>query len=89
MFGQTKSSVRHNKMDPVVLNIVFSHCVIWWLLYFGKEAQESHVTTQKQREKATVKVRFGCFFNEATLTVKSVSLFSVTTVQIFTFILMA
>lgn len=26
-----KVLVRHNKMDPVVFCIVFSHCVMWWL----------------------------------------------------------
>lgn len=44
------------KMDPVVLNIVFLHCVIWWLLYFRKEAAESHITMHNQG------LRFGFFF---------------------------
>lgn len=44
------------KMGPVVLNIVFLHCVIWWLLYLRKEAAESHITMYNQG------LRFGLFF---------------------------
>lgn len=44
------------KMDPVVLNIVFLHCVIWWLLYLRKEAAESHITMHNHG------LRFGLFF---------------------------
>ncbi len=54
MFGQTAFLVRHNKMGPVVLYIVFLHCVIWWLLYFGKKAVESHFPVKDQRKGISI-----------------------------------
>lgn len=53
MFVRQRFLVRHNKMDLVVSCIVFLHCVIWWLFYFGKQEAESHfkMRTREKRHK--------------------------------------
>lgn len=49
MFGQTKFFGQTlKKENPVAQRIVFLHCVIWWLLYFGKEAERKpHHNTER------------------------------------------